>query len=237
MQYKPEPANKRRNRKRNVIWFNPPFSKIVKTNIGSKFLKLVDKHFPRTSKFSKIFNRSTLKVSYGCMPNISSIITSHNRKILKEATPLIRGGCNCQRGRYRNNCPLNGECLTPNVLYEAELTSDLPAYGERIYKGITYNVFKSRLGNHEKDFRNRAYKDETELSKEVWNIKDKGGTFNVKWKIIGLYPPYNPATKRCRLCISEKVEILENDGPNLLNKRSEIVSKCRHMNSYLLSHI
>ena len=65
LQYKPAPANKRRSRKRNVIWFNPPFSKIVKTNIGSKFLKLVDKHFPRKSKFSKIFNRITLKVSYG----------------------------------------------------------------------------------------------------------------------------------------------------------------------------
>ncbi len=53
------------------------------------------------------------------------------------------------------------------------MKQNLPAYGERIYKGITYNVFKTRLGNHEKDFRNRAYKDETELSKEIWNIKDK----------------------------------------------------------------
>jgi hypothetical protein len=237
LQYKPRLENQRRRRKRNVIWFNPPFSKIVKTNVGKKFLQLVDKHFPRSSKFAKIFNRNTLKVSYGCMPNMSSIISSHNKKILKEVSPLNRGGCNCQRGRHRNNCPLNGECLTPNVLYEAEVTSNLPAYGKKIYKGITHNEFKTREGNHELTFRDRAYEDKTELSKEIWNIKDKEGTYDIKWRIISLNPPYNPATKRCRLCISEKVEILESDSPNLLNKRSELVSKCPHMNKFQLSNI
>ena len=33
--------NTKRNRLRNVIWFNPPFSQNVKTNIGKTFLKLV----------------------------------------------------------------------------------------------------------------------------------------------------------------------------------------------------
>ena len=37
---------KKRNRKRNIIWFNPPFNKNIKTNIGKTFLKLIDKHFP-----------------------------------------------------------------------------------------------------------------------------------------------------------------------------------------------
>ena len=168
---------------------------------------------------------------------MSSIVSSHNKKVLKEVSPLNRGGCNCQRGRHRNNCPLNGECLTPNVLYEAEVTSNLPAYGKKIYKGITHNEFKTREGNHELTFRDRAYEDKTELSKEIWNIKDKEGTYDIKWRIISLNPPYNPATKRCRLCISEKVEILESDSPNLLNKRSEIVSKCPHMNKFQLSNI
>ncbi len=30
-----EPRRKRKNRKGNIIWFNPPFSKSVKTNIGA----------------------------------------------------------------------------------------------------------------------------------------------------------------------------------------------------------
>ena len=35
-----------RQRKRNILWFNPPFSKSVVTKIGKTFLTLIDKHFP-----------------------------------------------------------------------------------------------------------------------------------------------------------------------------------------------
>ena len=71
-----------RNRARNIIWFNPPYSQNVKTNIGKTFLKLVKKHFPRGHKLYKIFNRNTLKLSYSCMTSISSVIKQHNYKVL-----------------------------------------------------------------------------------------------------------------------------------------------------------
>ena len=61
---------KRRNRKRQVTWFNPPFSRNVKTNVGKMFLKLIGKHFPRGHKLNKIFNRNTVKVSYSCLPSM-----------------------------------------------------------------------------------------------------------------------------------------------------------------------
>ena len=38
--------NARRNRNRKVIWFNPPYSQNVKTNIGKMFIKLVREQFP-----------------------------------------------------------------------------------------------------------------------------------------------------------------------------------------------
>ena len=75
---------KARTRRRNIIWFNPPYNKNVITNIAQTFLRLVDKHFPRTSKLHKIFNRNSLKVSYGCTNNISQINKIHNNKILSE---------------------------------------------------------------------------------------------------------------------------------------------------------
>ena len=71
-----------KQRKRNIIWFNPPFSKNVATKIGRYFLNLIDKDFSQDHKFHKIFNRNNIKVSYSCMPNIKSAINSHNRKIL-----------------------------------------------------------------------------------------------------------------------------------------------------------
>ena len=53
----------KRKRQRNILWFNPPYSKTVKTKIGKFFLQLIKKHFPKEHKFHKIFNRNTLKLS------------------------------------------------------------------------------------------------------------------------------------------------------------------------------
>ena len=74
--------NQKRKRKRNIIWFNPPYSKNVKTNIGKTFLQLLSKHFPKDHQMYKLFNRNTVKVSYSCMNNISSILSTHNKNIL-----------------------------------------------------------------------------------------------------------------------------------------------------------
>ena len=35
----------KRNRSRTIIWFNPPYSRNVKTNIGNVFLKIIKKHW------------------------------------------------------------------------------------------------------------------------------------------------------------------------------------------------
>ena len=70
----------RRNRQRNTIWYNPPYSKNVKTNIEQRFLQLIDKHFPPSNKLHKIFNRHNVRISYSCLHNMSSFINRHNRK-------------------------------------------------------------------------------------------------------------------------------------------------------------
>ena len=46
--------NNRRIRKRKIIWFNPPYSKSVKTNVGKVFLKLLKKHFSTSHVLHKI---------------------------------------------------------------------------------------------------------------------------------------------------------------------------------------
>ena len=60
-------ANGRRTRRRKIIWFNPPHSRSVKTNIGKNFSRLLVKHFPANNKMHKTFNKNTVKVSYICM--------------------------------------------------------------------------------------------------------------------------------------------------------------------------
>ena len=55
------------------------------------------------------------------------------------------------------------------------------------------------------------------------------------WKILGQNEAYNVNTKRCLLCLNEKLQIAIYRGNNMLNKRTEIISKCRHRNKYVLA--
>ena len=96
----PTTNKKQKNGKWKIIWLNPAFSKSVKSNIGRIFLRLFSKHFPQNHTMHKIFNRNTVKVSYSCLRNMSSIISSHNRNILSRKQKSF--GCNC---RVKNECP------------------------------------------------------------------------------------------------------------------------------------
>ena len=78
----PPQLQQTRNRKRKIIRFNPPFSKNVTTNIGKYFLNLFDRHFPKNHKYRKHFNRNAIKISYSCMPNMSSVINNDKKSIL-----------------------------------------------------------------------------------------------------------------------------------------------------------
>ena len=72
-------SQKRRKRKRNITWFNPPFDLRVKTNIGRQFFRIVDDCFPTGHPLRRIFNRSSLRLSYSCMPSVAATISAHNK--------------------------------------------------------------------------------------------------------------------------------------------------------------
>ena len=224
-----------RNRQRNIIWFNPPFSKSVQTNIGRTFLHLIDKHFPRSSKLRPIFNRGNLKISYSCMPNIANILKSHNGRILNQQDDASEGSCatpcNC---RVKAKCPLSGNCQTSCIVYKAEAKS---ADGRSAnYIGLTENAFKNRFSNHTLSFTHRKYEHSTELSKYIWKQRDKGQSTVISWSVMSHAHAYSNATTRCNLCLAEKLHIISADKTSLLNKRSELISKCRHRNRFYLSN-
>ena len=133
-------------------------------------------------------------------------------------------------------CPLNGNCLSDQIVYQANINSNLENNKEKIYKGICDTTFKLRYANHKKTFNYLKYKTDTELANELWEIKLLNGTPTIKWNILCKSRSYNINTKRCNLCLREKYEILTHEGDNLLNKRSEIISTCRHKRKYLLSN-
>ena len=157
MKYETSENTKNKNRERKILWFDPPFSQSVKTNIGKVFLKLVRKHFPRHHIIHKIFNTNTLKLSYCCRKNISNIIKQYNATVLSTLTTPKRL-CN---GRNKDTCPLDGSCLKQCFIYKAEIHVENDC---KIYYGAVEGEFKLRCNNHTKSFRNRYYEHDTELS-------------------------------------------------------------------------
>ena len=64
-----DPEPRCRIRKRKILWFSPPYSMNVKTNIARNFLQLLDKHFPPGHKLHNIFNRNNVNhVPRACDP-------------------------------------------------------------------------------------------------------------------------------------------------------------------------
>lgn len=228
-------TNKRRRTRKNIIWFNPPFDQNVTTNVAKRFLQLLDKHFPKGHSLHKLFNRNTVKVSYSCMNNMASIISSHNAKILNSDSEINNGAktCNC---RKPDECPLNGVCLTESIVYKASVSANnIPT---KVYYGLTENDFKTRWRNHKTSFTNAKYKKQTELACYIWELNEKhglsykNGDINVSWSIEQRSSKYKCGTRRCDLCLSEKLIIATADRSSLLNSRAEIVSTCRHRTKF-----
>ena len=84
-----EIQHSRKNRPRNILWYNPPFSKNVKTNVGKCFLSLIDQHIPKSHPLHKIFNRNTLKLSYSCMTNIKTTTKLKSTNLILPMIPMI----------------------------------------------------------------------------------------------------------------------------------------------------
>ena len=219
-------------RQRNIIWFNPPFSRNVSTNVAKKFLQLLDKHFPPSNSLHRIFNRNTVKVSYCCTQNLGNIIKSHNKKLISSNNQIILP-CNC---RKKEECPLEGKCRVNDVIYKCIVSAT--GFPNKVYLGTAEGEFKKRFYNHNSSFKNELKMSNTTLANPVWDLKLKHNvTPTLKWYILKSVAPYSNITKKCRLCLQEKFEILSYPNPDeLLNKRSELVSKCRHMNKFLLAN-
>ena len=230
-----EPRNEiqhsRKNRPRNILWYNPPFSKNVKTYVGKCFLSLIDQHFPNSHSLHKIFNRNTLKLSYSCMTNIKTIISNHNKAQINKSDPTNDSNCNC---RNSSMCPMDGKCNDKNMIYQAEVTTTT---SRETYIGLCDTSFKLRYRNHVCSFKNERYKHATELSKYIWSLKDKSIPYNIKWRKVKQARSYSNMSKRCNLCLWEKYFIIYKPDMSTLNNRSELISNCRHSKKFLLKNV
>ena len=77
----------------------------------------------------------------------------------------------------------------------------------------------------------RAFKTQVDPSAranlQIWMCATLNCTLG--WTYAGAYKP-----SRCSLCLAEKLCILTAQNASLLNKRSELVTKCRHENKFFM---
>lgn len=155
---------------------------------------------------------------------------SNKSKMSKRKEETVNN-CNC---RVKQDCPLNGNCKTKDVIYQAEVKS---GSSSETYIGLTSNEFKTRYNNHKSSFKNISKRYATELSKHVWDLKDQGRDYSITWKVICSATSYTNMTKKCNLCIAEKYYIICKPELASLNKRTELVRKCLHKQKFLLGNI
>ena len=98
------------------------------------------------------------------------------------------------------------------------------------YVGMTGNSFKTMYYNHIKSFKNKRYKNETELSKYMWKLREEEVEHTIMWKKLHQSNTCQRRSGLCNLCLKEMVEILLRQAKpsTQLNRRFE-VSTCRHV--------
>ena len=148
---------------------------------------------------------------------------------------------------FIGGCPLDSKCQTTSLVYKATVSSGL---GNMDYYGLTSNTFKERYTGHTHSFRalskpepkpdsvdkNKDKKDQkTTLTSHIQKLQEKGEKYSIKWAIHKRAFSYQPGCNFCSLCLTEKTQILLADPKCTLNKRSELLEKCRHKAKFKLN--
>ena len=181
-------------------------------------------------------------------------VARHNGKVLSKEKPTEKKkpkkkkpknkkndseNCNCQDDpelEVQEECPLDENCLEKGVVYQADVyPPDATAETKpmKIYYGQTENTFKKRWTSHKFNFNHRD-SDHTTLSTYVWKCRDEGLEPKIKWSIKARGHPFSSGSKKCDLCLTEKTVILYADKSCTLNRRDELMEKCRHKKKHPL---
>ena len=149
------------------------------------------------------------------------MISKHNSKVTKNAEPPqneLQKLCNC---RKKEDCPLQGQCLKKELVYQATVTSE---------GGNIGNTFKKRYTGHLHNIKHEN-SNGTTLSAHIWKLKKENKKFEITWKILKHAKPFTPVSAQCALCTAEKSIIIFKQEMATLNTRNELGSHCKHKKS------
>ena len=167
-------------------------------------------------------------MSYSCLPNIGDIINMHHKATpqqIDRKTETVKKLCNC---RDPSACPLAGR-FKEDLLCTRQLSHRWYTT-EAVRPNSKADTTTSKASGLKKK------KHATELSKVVSNVKF-AETPLIKSCIVKRVPPDQCGSRKCQPCLAEKMIILQTNKKSLLNERSELMSKCRHVNKFSLNNV
>ena len=112
-------------------------------------------------------------------------------------------------------------------IYQAIIYPKQDINDRKSYIGISSTKWKIRYDNHKFSFSHENLKNQTALSKHFWGLKNKGLTPDIQWSILKRSNTPKSFNSRCNLCLEEKMHIFLFPEPKKLNKRSELIARCR----------
>ena len=122
------------------------------------------------------------------------------------------------------------------VVYKCTVSATLN-FPEQVYLAVAEGDWKQRFYNHKNSIKSESYRNDTTLSSYLWGLRGKHNVFpTLTWSVVKSVPGYSNISKRYLLCLTEKVLTATYENPEeLLNKRSELMAKCRKR-KFLLSN-
>lgn len=91
-----------------------------------------------------------------------------------------------------------------------------------------------RYNNHIMTLSDKKRLNDTELSRYLRKLIKENVDYNLQWSIKVYAYPYKCGTRTGDLRLTKKIIMVRSYPKTLLNKRTELVSKCRHVNVLLL---
>ena len=126
-------------------------------------------------EYATIFNKNTVKLSYSCMPNISTLINRGNSKMLQRNKNTEPPNYICIK---KENCPLKGRCQIECVVYKAEeliqSNDSNNRNDKKVYVCSTQDPFKQRYYNHKSRAVHEMVLDATFLYTQHYKVRIKG---------------------------------------------------------------
>ena len=128
---------------------------------------------------------------------------------------------------------INRICQHKNVAYSCKVSTPDRKENRLHYIGLTEHTFKDRLYRYNNFFKYESKRNLAELS--IFKSGKKKDKINVDldWSILDKAKSYSLASKKWMLRLTGKYHIVLSTK-NLLNKRNELVTKCRHENKFIL---